>query len=316
MAGLASLLPVPLIDDYLLQRGRSVLLRDVARRSGVELADDVLKELTRPPGASFLARAGLGFAGRVLRGAALPMRILDRARAALVTFQRATLVDHWARTNEGTLTLEAAKALRERMDAALVAVPLKSWRVPSGHADALRAAFDATPHKHCRESRPPARCAARGREDRQPPPARRSRRPRAHARRRERGLSCSRARARRRHVGRDRARAARAQDRKATHRAERAASRRVRRTGAPHARVSAGVRRRRPAHRSGAAHPRRRARSQALPSPRDCRSASSCGSARCPSSTRTTPSRPTRSSSATTISSPRSCARSSVRTCS
>jgi len=145
LAAVASLLPVPFIDDYLLKRGRKTLLRDVGKRSGLELTDEVLDELATPPPASALARAGMGLAGRFTRGVALPLRVVDRARAALVTFERATLLDHFATRHKGQLSMESAKRLRRRMDQALAAVPLRSLRVPTGHADALRAAFDAVP---------------------------------------------------------------------------------------------------------------------------------------------------------------------------
>ena len=141
LSGLVGLVPVPFADDLLLGRARRTLLRDVARRCGFELDATALDQLTAAPSGQHRKAAGGWLVGRVLRRAALPLRLYDRGREALVSFQRATLLDHYLRSG-GTITSDDIATLRARMDAAATRVPLSSLRGLEQHAVALRDAFD------------------------------------------------------------------------------------------------------------------------------------------------------------------------------
>lgn len=144
LSGIVGMLPVPFADDLLLGRARRTLLRDVAKRAGLEVEPELIERLTAMPKGPRLAATGGWLMGRVLRRAALPLRLYDRTREALVSFQRATLLDHYARHHHtgGALSPEQATALRDRMDAAIAKAPLSSLRGMAQHAVALRQAFD------------------------------------------------------------------------------------------------------------------------------------------------------------------------------
>ena len=145
LSGLVGLFPVPFADDLLLSRARRTLLRDVGRRAKVELDAEVLDRLTAAAKAPRLAPAGGWILGRVLRRVALPLRLFDRGREALVTFQRATLLAHHLRHGGTSLSPDEAAVLLARMDSAAARASLYSLRHLEEHAVALRAAFDSTP---------------------------------------------------------------------------------------------------------------------------------------------------------------------------
>ena len=147
LSGLVGLVPVPFADDLLLERARRTLLRDVARRAGLELGPEIIEELSATARGPHRAAAGGWLVGRILRRAALPLRLYDRTREALVSFQRATLLDHFVRNHHpgGALSTSDATVLRARMDAACARAPLSSLRGLELHAVALRAAFDGAP---------------------------------------------------------------------------------------------------------------------------------------------------------------------------
>lgn len=147
LSGLVGLVPVPFADDLLLGRARRTLLRDVALRAGLELPPELIEQLSATARGARRAAAGRWLVGQVLRRAALPLLLFDRTREALVSFQRATLLDHYARNHHagGALSTDDVTALHARMDAACARAPLSSLRGLELHAVALRAAFDGSP---------------------------------------------------------------------------------------------------------------------------------------------------------------------------
>ncbi len=146
LGSLAAMLPVPILDDFLLRRSRRALFSTLAKESGLALAKDALDVLVEDPSRSLLRTAGEGLVGRIVRLSAIPLRVATRARAALETFELATLFDHYARTlhEGGELYVPRARALRVAMDEALsgVRVGMAGLRDPRAHALALRARLD------------------------------------------------------------------------------------------------------------------------------------------------------------------------------
>jgi hypothetical protein len=139
-------LPIPLLDDALLRRARLALLRELGRGAGLHLDDKALAILADQPASGALAIAGRSILSRVVRETALPLRLADTARSALITFQLATLLNHYVvKHHEGPdLDERSATRLRERIDRAVMGGPPFSQvlRSPRGYADFLRQAFD------------------------------------------------------------------------------------------------------------------------------------------------------------------------------
>lgn len=147
LGAIAAMVPVPFVDDVLLRRARRALLREIATRARLHLDAPSLEVLAADPEVSRLARAGLGLVARALRGAAMPLRVADRARAALVSYQLATLLDHYARVHHRGLDLdvERTRRLRAAFEEVMRITPpqLGALRRPADHGTALRATFDA-----------------------------------------------------------------------------------------------------------------------------------------------------------------------------
>lgn len=146
LGAIASLVPIPLLDDALLRRSRHALLRELASGQKLALSDEVIATIAHEPKRSTLDIASRGVVSRLLRQAALPLRLADRARSALATLQMATLLEHYARHHHRGPDLDetSAQALRDAMDQAVAAAPslLQALRAPTAYADALRAKFD------------------------------------------------------------------------------------------------------------------------------------------------------------------------------
>jgi hypothetical protein len=146
LGSIAALLPVPWVDDFLLRRSRRSLFVALARRHELHVSSAVLDVLVEDRDDSLVRTIGVGVLGRLVRYAGAPLRVAGRARAALETFELATLFDHYARAHHAGLDLDPprAKALRAAMDdvAAAVRLGLSSVRDPRAHADALCARFD------------------------------------------------------------------------------------------------------------------------------------------------------------------------------
>ncbi len=146
LGSLAAMLPVPLVDDFLLRRSRRALFAALGRATRLRLSEPVLDVLVEDQRRSLLHRAGTGLVARTLRIAAMPLRIAGRARAALETFELATLLEHYARRHHRGLDLDerSAAALRTAIDETVgeVRFGLGQLREPRAHAEALRARFD------------------------------------------------------------------------------------------------------------------------------------------------------------------------------
>jgi len=146
LGALAAMVPVPLIDDALLRRSRTALFRELAEAARLRLDHDSLAAFVAAEERSAVRNAGVSLVSRILRGAALPIRVAGRARTALDTFQLATLLDHYARVHHEGLDLDSdrAKALRRAFDEVIADTRLR-WsdlRRPADHAAALKARFD------------------------------------------------------------------------------------------------------------------------------------------------------------------------------
>ena len=146
LGAIAALVPLPFVDDFLLGRARRALLREVAQRAHLALDDRALRVLAADRGRGVLRTVGVGAIARLARAAAVPVRVIGRARAALETLQVATLLDHYARAHHAGLDLDEARAqaLRAAIDEASAAAPtgLRALRAPAAYMAALRAAFD------------------------------------------------------------------------------------------------------------------------------------------------------------------------------
>jgi len=151
-AGLASALPVPLLDQLAAGLARGAALRRVSARRGVRLTREARRVLAAPsaarPGRSVPARLVRAAAGRVFA----PLRVASRLDDALATYGACLLLDHYLRTSEriagAPLGADEARRLRAAMDAgglrgsvdALKAAPRGFVRAVAG---ALRAAVAA-----------------------------------------------------------------------------------------------------------------------------------------------------------------------------
>lgn len=146
LGSLAGLLPIPLLDDALLRRSRLALLRELGRSAGLHLDDKALQILADQPSSGPLAIAGRSILARVVRETALPLRIADTGRSALITFQLATLLHHYVGKHHRGPDIDepAAKRLRAAIDRAIADGPELSQvvRSPKGYANFLRQSFD------------------------------------------------------------------------------------------------------------------------------------------------------------------------------
>jgi hypothetical protein len=146
LGAMAAMVPVPLIDDALLRRSRRALFQTIAEAGKLRLDRDSLAAFVAAEDRTLARSAGVSLVSRILRGAALPIRVAGRARTALDTFQLATLLDHYARAHHQGLDLDAerAKALRRAFDEVIAETRLR-WsdlRHPADHAASLKARFD------------------------------------------------------------------------------------------------------------------------------------------------------------------------------
>ena len=126
LGAFAALLPVPFVDDFLLRRARTTLIRELAVRARLRLDEASLDAFTSDRKASRARDLGVGLVTRTLRRAAIPLRLAGRAHAALETFELATLLDHYAREHHRGLDLdvERARALRRVFEDVIAATPL------------------------------------------------------------------------------------------------------------------------------------------------------------------------------------------------
>jgi hypothetical protein len=150
LGALAALVPLPVVDDFLLRRSRATLVRELAARAGLRLDEAALKALLMERGGVRARSLALSVISRALRGAAIPLRVVERARDALETFQLAILLDHYARYHHQGLDLDAdrARALRASFDEVIAdtRIRLDDLKQPTAHAAALRTRLDERWH--------------------------------------------------------------------------------------------------------------------------------------------------------------------------
>lgn len=112
-AGLASAVPVPVLDTLLGGLARGAAMRRVAARHGVRLSRDARRLLAHPPPA---ADRRVRLARRVLTRVVAPLRVIRRVEEGLGALAAARLFDHYLRTSDRRpgAPLEAAEAARVR----------------------------------------------------------------------------------------------------------------------------------------------------------------------------------------------------------
>jgi len=128
---LAGLVPVPLLDDWLINAVLGGGYRRIAEAHQLELSDEAVSSLvfgkSAPPAIAEMAGTAIAF--RLLRGSWRRMLVaitaLRRARATARTFVTMTLFDHYcARLHVGLgLSSEQALALREAISQAIAETP-------------------------------------------------------------------------------------------------------------------------------------------------------------------------------------------------
>jgi hypothetical protein len=141
LSGVASLVPVPYIDELLAALVRENLIRRIAEIRKVDLDAAAVQTVAAPHGSRLLTAATLGSAAlgatrRAFRRLAASLLLVRRVDEAMQTFQVGTLFDHYcARHHVGLgLDAKAAAKLRQTMDRA----------IRDTHGDALQRAFRAS----------------------------------------------------------------------------------------------------------------------------------------------------------------------------
>jgi hypothetical protein len=141
-AGLASAIPIPVLDSALGGLARGAAMRRVAERHGVRLRPDARELLAQPMGASARGRRG-----RIVRAVALrvlaPLRVPARIEEVVETILSAALLDHYLtradRPAGAPLHLDEARRIRRAIDAAGTRTAAASVRsMPRSLLDAVR----------------------------------------------------------------------------------------------------------------------------------------------------------------------------------
>jgi hypothetical protein len=120
---IAGAVPVPFLDDLVVERILGGGYRRIAAAHQVDLSPDAVKALvhgpTKPPNVAGMAAGSIMYrlAKRATRRMMLALATVDRARSAARTFVTMTLFDHYCAKLHTGLALEAstALALREEM---------------------------------------------------------------------------------------------------------------------------------------------------------------------------------------------------------
>jgi hypothetical protein len=150
---LASIVPLPFVDDWVLAQVLGGGYRRIAEAHGVDVAPQALANLvhgkTPPPSPLELAANGIAFrvAGVAAKRVMLALATFNRARAASRTFVTMTLFDHYCAKlhTGGALDGATALALREEIAGAIAQTPgaLAVHPFRRGLAAAARAALKA-----------------------------------------------------------------------------------------------------------------------------------------------------------------------------
>ena len=136
-AGLASVVPVPILDAFVTRLARGAAMRRVAKRRGVRMTREARTILSAPGATQKSGSLPVRLARRAIQTVVPPVGVAARTEEALATFSAAILFDHYlqrpARSSVNPVTAEEAQRIRAAMDAAAVdgaADAIKS--VPSG----------------------------------------------------------------------------------------------------------------------------------------------------------------------------------------
>lgn len=153
VGSLASIVPIPFVDDWILATVLGGGYRRIAEAHGVDLSPEAVTNLvhgkTPPPSPGQLAVSGIVYriAGVAAKRMMLALATVNRARAASRTFVTMTLFDHYcAKLHTGTaLDGPTALALREEIAHAIEQTPgaLALHPFRKGLASAARAALKA-----------------------------------------------------------------------------------------------------------------------------------------------------------------------------
>lgn len=148
VAGLASAVPVPLLDTVLSELARGAAMRRVAKRHGVVLTPDA-RAVLAGPGA---VHATSTERGRMLKSALAtvlaPFRIAARIEDAVGTLLSAVLLDYFLRKPErprgAALTEAEARRVRAAIERAIADSGFDALKtIPLGLVRVIRRAFDA-----------------------------------------------------------------------------------------------------------------------------------------------------------------------------
>jgi hypothetical protein len=147
LAGLAGVLPVPIVDGFVSGLARGAALRRVAMSHGVSMSRAARKVLSAPG----VRESTSGPAVRAVRSMITrfvpPVRMASRAEDAVATVIAALLLDHYLATAErapGPIGEAEAHTIRAAIDAAIGRGAFASLRaVPGGVVHAVRDAAEA-----------------------------------------------------------------------------------------------------------------------------------------------------------------------------
>jgi hypothetical protein len=149
-AGLATVVPVPLLDTFVARLARGAALRRVATRRGVRMTREARAILSAPGATAKSGSIPVRLARRAIQSVVPPVVIAARAEEAVSTFAAAILFDHYlakpGRNVANPVTAEEAQRIRNAIDAAAVdgatdaikSVPAGIWTTLVDAAKAVR----------------------------------------------------------------------------------------------------------------------------------------------------------------------------------
>ena len=147
LAGLAGVLPVPIVDGLVSGLARGAALRRVAMGHGVSLSRSARKVLAAPGIRESSGGQGLRVVRSFVTRFVPPVRLAARAEDAVATVIAAILLDHYLATADrepGPIGEMEARVIRGAIDAAIGPGALASLRdTPAGVVRAVRGAASA-----------------------------------------------------------------------------------------------------------------------------------------------------------------------------
>lgn len=147
LAGLAGVLPVPVVDGFVSGLARGAALRRVALGHGVALSRSARKVLASPGVREASGGRGVRAVRSLITRFVPPVRMAARAEDAVATVIAALLLDHYLATSgrrPGPIGEAEAHAVRAAIDAAIGPGAFASLRdAPAGVVHAVRDAASA-----------------------------------------------------------------------------------------------------------------------------------------------------------------------------